>query len=140
MASRRCRWFVLYGTILAVLGLASSGCGSVGSPSGPVTKVSLEFGAAVRHGDGATACRMLTPSAAHEVAQSAGTTCARAITKQGLPNPDRRVKVERYGDSAEVVSSNDTVFLAHLPDGWKITAAGCTPNSGKPYDCIVKGG
>ena len=49
----------------------------------------------------------------------------------------REVKV--YGKDAVAYLERDTVFLARFDDGWRVTAAGCTPNSGRPYDCDVEG-
>ena len=34
----------------------------------------------------------------------------------------------------------DTLFLARFDQGWRVTAAGCTPHGDLPYDCTVKGG
>jgi hypothetical protein len=39
-----------------------------------------------------------------------------------------------------VVLERDTVFLSRFPTGWKVTAAGCVPRPGRPYQCAVKGG
>jgi hypothetical protein len=44
-----------------------------------------------------------------------------------------------YGLQAEVILSGDTVFLSRFEDGWRVIAAGCTPQEGKPFDCLVKG-
>jgi hypothetical protein len=40
----------------------------------------------------------------------------------------------------EVRYAGETAFLVHLRSGWRVMAAGCTPQSGdRPYDCKVKG-
>ena len=49
----------------------------------------------------------------------------------------------RPGDlaiDATAGNGHDTVFLAHFPTGWKITAAGCRPRPQRPYQCEIKGG
>jgi hypothetical protein len=33
----------------------------------------------------------------------------------------------------------DVVFLARYDDGWRVTAAGCVPRPGRPFDCTIKG-
>ena len=35
--------------------------------------------------------------------------------------------------------TGDTVFLLRFPDGWRVSAAGCTPQGEAPYDCEVQG-
>ena len=32
------------------------------------------------------------------------------------------------------------LFLSQFPDGWKVVAAGCIPQPGRPYQCTVEGG
>jgi hypothetical protein len=32
------------------------------------------------------------------------------------------------------------VFLAMSGDTWRITGAGCTPRTDRPYDCVLDGG
>ncbi|MFJ8074301.1 hypothetical protein ACIQ7Q_10275 [Streptomyces sp. NPDC096176] len=74
-----------------------------------------------------------------ELEDSAESACPRALADAGLPDggPTRRVDV--YGGEARVVLGGYTLFLSTFPDGWKITAAGCEPRTGRPYKCLVKG-
>jgi hypothetical protein len=120
--------------------MVAAGCGSQSAGADPVSHVVVDFTAAVARGDGAIACRLLTPETAAEVSQSEGSPCAKAIVQEQLPSPEAWRSVKRYGGSAQVVSTNDVAFLARFPSGWKIVAIGCTPRSSRPYDCIVKNG
>ncbi len=58
----------------------------------------------------------------------------------GLPDSGRVVEVKVYGTRRMVRYDEDVVFLGEFPDGWKVTAAGCSPQAGAPYDCQVQGG
>jgi hypothetical protein len=44
-----------------------------------------------------------------------------------------------WGDEAQVRLSDDTLFLTHTSAGWKVVAAGCTPNGDLPYECRLEG-
>jgi hypothetical protein len=44
--------------------------------------------------------------------------------------------VEVWGAEAQVRLADDTVFLTRTSDGWRVSAAACTPRGeGLPYDC-----
>lgn len=85
------------------------------------------------------ACGLLAPQTLKELEDSEG-PCASALPDelQSAPGPVRSTEV--YGKDAIVRLSSDTVFLARFPDGWRVTAAGCTrAEADRPYDCKVKG-
>ena len=82
------------------------------------------------------ACDDLTPQAAQGLATSES-GCAEQIGDLKLPGGTIRA-VRVWEDRAQVVLSGDTVFLVHLPQGWRIAAAGCRPQSKGPYDCDVE--
>jgi hypothetical protein len=44
-----------------------------------------------------------------------------------------------WGDDAQVRLSGDTLFLTRTGAGWKVVAAGCTPNGDLPYVCRLEG-
>jgi hypothetical protein len=49
--------------------------------------------------------------------------------------------VEVAGESAQVRLDGQVIFLAHFPDGWRVTAAGCVredPDPAVPYECEVQ--
>ncbi|MFD9902955.1 hypothetical protein ACFWX4_01590, partial [Streptomyces sp. NPDC059063] len=82
----------------------------------------------------------LAPGTRDELERSAELPCVRALPDAGLPAGSGVRSVDVYGLRARVVTDRDTLFLSSFPDGWKVTAAGCTPRAEKPYQCLIKGG
>lgn len=117
--------------------LAAAGCAS---PPGPAGSTASRFDAAVGRSDWSTACTMLAPVTRDDLEQSAGTPCADALAQEGLEPARPVVRVEVFGTMAQARMGQDTVFLARFPDGWKVLAAGCSPQVGRPYDCRLQGG
>jgi hypothetical protein len=118
--------------------LAASGCSSVGDRSAAADAVALRLLTAVAGQDGAAACATLAPDTASSVAKD--DPCAKAILDEDLPRPGTVEKTSVYGQWAQVKLSDDTVFLAVFPGGWRVVAAGCTPRGNRPYDCAIQGG
>lgn len=131
---RACR-----GVVPAVLAV-TAGCGAAGSREDAASAAATGFTAALQRSDGRQACALLAPRTLDELEQSEQTSCDRAVIQERLPAGDRVRDVDVYGDQARVVLTDDTLFLAHFPTGWKVTAAGCAPRPEQPYDCTVKGG
>ena len=98
------------------------------------------FYAALARGDGAAACQALAPQTRAEVEKSAKSSCDTAISAAGLPAAGTIRSADTFGQGARVVLANDVVFLSRFGSDWKITAAGCKPQPGKPYDCDLEGG
>jgi hypothetical protein len=98
------------------------------------------FTAAWEQKDGGEVCRLLAPGTRTEVAESAKQPCATAVLDEELPAAGAVRVSEVWGREAQVRMRGDTYFLAEFPAGWRVVAAGCRPQSGKPYDCQVKGG
>jgi len=48
-------------------------------------------------------------------------------------------EVEVYGKDAIVHLDNDVLFVARFDEGWRVTAAGCTPRPDRPFTCTIKG-
>jgi hypothetical protein len=128
------------GIALLALGIPLSACG--GSQDAAVSDVVDEFYASVEDGDGEDACALLVPATRSELEQSSGEECAAAITAEDLDlGSGDGGDVEVYDTMAQARFKGTTAaFLARLPDGWRVLAAGCTPRSVGPYDCKVKGG
>jgi hypothetical protein len=119
--------------------LMVAGCGTDGR-SAAVTSVATRMLQAVARSDGATACDLLAPRTAAEVADSEGKSCPDAILQEHLPAPGRTRSTQVFGQWAQVRMDGDTLFLAVFPDGWRVVAAGCTPRrEDEPYNCAVQG-
>ncbi|MFI5519963.1 hypothetical protein [Streptomyces platensis] len=89
-------------------------------------------------------CAALAPATREELEETAKSGCGPAISQaiegQELPASGAVRGLDVYGEQARVVLAEDTVFLAHFPTGWKVTAAGCRPRPQRPYQCEIKGG
>ncbi|MFC7969405.1 hypothetical protein [Streptomyces cinereoruber] len=98
------------------------------------------FERALEQGDLKTACAALAPDTRSELEESEKKACHVGITAEELPVGGPVGTVDVYGRQARVVLKSDTLFLSQFPDGWKVVAAGCMPEAGRPYQCAVKGG
>lgn len=126
------------GAALAMTAVA--GCGAVDGRGAAAAGVAARMLGAVVARDGSAACALLAPGTLADLEQSADRPCAQAILAEDLPEPGAVVSTEVYGQRAQVRLDGDTVFLAVLPDGWRVVAAGCTVRDDRPYDCVVRGG
>jgi hypothetical protein len=121
----------------ALVLVALAGCGSAGD-RGDVERAAVSFYRAVAAHDGTAACAELSTSAQGTIAP-----CARAVTGLDL-HGGRVVRTRVYMTNALVeLSGGDKVFLGREPDGWKVEAAGCNFDEGKPSDrpadCEIEG-
>ncbi|MEV4636881.1 hypothetical protein AB0J80_05950 [Actinoplanes sp. NPDC049548] len=126
--------------LIALLLAGLAGCSSVDERGDAATDVALRLLAAVDSKDGAAACAMLAPETRAEVEESAGQPCDQAILDEDLPALGSVTGADVYGQWAQVRLSDDTLFLAVFPGGWRVVAAGCTSRGDLPYDCSVQGG
>jgi len=118
---------------------ALAGCGTSGDDQN-ARDAAVRFYRAVAAGDGRAACQELSDGAAASIAP-----CERAVT--GLA-PDlhggRVIRTRVYITNALVeLAGGDKVFLDRAADGWKVDAAGCNFDDGKPADrpadCEIEG-
>lgn len=104
----------------------------------PPERAAQRFVSALRAGDGARACFLLTERARSSVSGATDVPCATAV--KNVPDKDSTVHgVQLWGDAAQVRIGSDVVFLRRLEAGWRISGAACTPRPRGPYDCDVSG-
>jgi hypothetical protein len=128
----------LVGSLL-VLAVALAGCSPVGDRAESAESTAVGFLRDVAAGNGAAACALLAPNTVAELEQSDKKGCAEAIVGEDLPRPGTASGTSVYGQWAQVHLTDDTVFLAVFPGGWRVVAAGCTPQGDRPYDCTLQG-
>lgn len=136
MRTPAAHWLVV--TLLSFLALAT-GCASAGPELAQVGSAAQLFHAALAGSEPQAACELLAPGTLKGLEESAGASCPKALADAGLPDATTVTTTDVYGTNARVVLEGDTVFLARFGTQWKVTAAGCTPRPGLPYDCVVKG-
>ncbi|MBT2383750.1 hypothetical protein J7E86_09155 [Streptomyces sp. ISL-11] len=129
------------GAALTVLALAAvTACGTLSARRDDALAAVTRFEQALAAGRNEPLCAALAPATREELEHSADSPCAQAVGQEELPAAGAVRHVDVYGDQARAVLAHDTLFLAHFPDGWKVTAAGCVPRPQRPYQCAVKGG
>jgi hypothetical protein len=109
------------------------------TPVSPAQHTVTSFYAAIDSSDWSTGCALLAPRTRSDLVASAGTPCGSALADEDLSDPGAVVRVQRFGTMAQVRLTDDTVFASRFADGWKVTAAGCAPVPGHPYDCRLQG-
>jgi hypothetical protein len=85
-----------------------------------------------------SACDLLAPDTRKELESTDG-PCDSSLPQQAAAGGGTVREVQVYGKDAIVHLSTDTVFLARFKDGWRVTAAACTSQGDRPYDCKIKG-
>ncbi|GGW56259.1 hypothetical protein [Streptomyces xantholiticus] len=117
-----------------------SGCGAVSERRDAATAATERFEQALASGQYAEVCRALADVTRQEVEQSTGSPCEQGMSQEKVPDGGRVVHVDVYGRQVRAVLAEDTLFLSLFPAGWKVMAAGCTPQPEQPYQCEIKGG
>jgi len=117
--------------------LALSACAPAGTAAAAAAQ---EFHQAVMAGRLSEACSLLQAETREETARTGGSgSCENQLQGAHLPDAGKSLHSEIYGRNAVVEFEKDTVFLTASQGGWKITAAGCTPQGEAPYTCEVGG-
>jgi len=99
-----------------------------------VRSVVEAYVAALERDDGAGACAQLTPAAREELESSSGMQCREVVTRLDQ-QPGAIAAIDIAAVNAQVdLAGGDTAFLARESEGWRIAAAGCRPEQGKPAD------
>ncbi|MGK5448184.1 hypothetical protein [Streptomyces radiopugnans] len=140
MARRRWRGPQAATTIITAVAALACGCGASQERIEGASGAAVSFAEAVQAGDGAAMCAVLARETKQELERSERTTCDEAVVKQQLATIGPVRETDVHGRQAMVKLKGDTLFLSEMTGGWKITAAGCTPRPGQPYQCQVKGG
>lgn len=125
--------------VVAVAAALTGGCSVPEDRVQAVTDAAEKFVRVTDADDMATACALLAPTVREELADDPGPTCADGLAQADLPFAGEVRATAVYGRQAQVTLDGDTFFLRSSPDGWLVTAAGCTPRTDRPYDCDVKG-
>lgn len=137
MTSRNSKRYAAWPALGALLALA--GCAGQGSAEdAPAADTAERFTQTVT-ADTPAACALLAPQTRVELESGHG-PCDQSLPQSDVPDDAGKVReVKVYGKDAVAYLERDTVFLARFGEGWRVTAAGCTPNGDKPYECDVKG-
>jgi hypothetical protein len=122
---------------LVALGIAGCGTGERADDAAAVTE---SFHAALAKEDGQAACDGLTEEAVSTLERQEKKPCEKAILELGLPKggtvADTRVEVT---SAVTTLAQGGSDFLDEGPDGWKLSAAGCTLTAAdQPYDCQLE--
>jgi hypothetical protein len=123
-----------------LLALAAAGCGAT-DRAPDAAAVAERFHAALEEEDGAAACAELSEQTASKLEQRSESSCQEAVLSLDLPRGGTAADTDVYVTSASVtLAEGGTAFLDEGSDGWKVSAAGCTPTAPDlPYDCVLEG-
>jgi hypothetical protein len=129
----RCASWVLGGA--AVLAMVA---GCAGSEQSAAERAASDFGAALARRDTARACDLLAPATRTTLELDESLPCPVALGTVSLPN-GQVVEASVWSGTAQIRTSEDTLFLTRTSAGWRIAAAGCRPQGEAPYQCRVEG-
>ncbi|WP_251051218.1 hypothetical protein [Streptomyces sp. ISL-86] len=125
------------GVVTAALVLC--GCGASAARQDAALQAGRTFESALASGDYTAACELLAPQSREQLEEDEKKKCAPALQGQDLPHGGAVRGSDVYGRQARLRLEDDTLFLSQFNGGWKVVAAGCTWQSGKPYSCSVRG-
>jgi hypothetical protein len=123
-----------WGTLgLLLLCLGATGCGRTADRE-QATEVADRFFAAVRSGDGATACAQLSADTRKALEKDEQKPCREAIGGVQI-EPGALTEIELYLNNAKAdLDNGDSAFLSLTAQGWRLSAVGCKPGDGPPAD------
>ncbi|AJF63765.1 hypothetical protein [Streptomyces vietnamensis] len=117
-----------------------SACGAPQARLDGATGAGRFFEESLAAGNFAVACGLLAPESREQLEEGEKKPCAKALPSQGLPRGGAVRSVDVYGRQALLRLDGDVLFLSEFDEGWRVTAAGCTPEEGDmPYHCALKG-
>jgi hypothetical protein len=126
---------------LALLALLAGGCGRSDDRE-EVRTVVTRFFDAVEAGDGQAACDQLSEETASALESQEQKPCREAIGSLSLEGGEPAgVEVYLAGATADF-PDGQRAFLSETRDGWRLSAAGCEPQSAEPdeepLDCELE--
>ena len=126
---------------LALLALLAGGCGQSGDRD-EVRTVVTDFFDALEAGDGARACAQLSADTRSALESQEAKPCREAIGSLSLEG-GAPASVEVYMVSAVAgFAGGERAFLSETREGWRLSAAGCEPQSAEPaeepFDCVLE--
>jgi uncharacterized protein YceK len=127
--------------MLVLVCAALAGCGTTTRDT-DTAGVSDRFHSALDDGDGAAACRELSSETRKKLERDEGQACDEAILGLDLPAGATAARAKVYVTTAlvELEGPPSSEFLDEGPDGWKISAAGCSSGApDRPFDCELEG-
>ena len=96
------------------------------------------FSTAIEQKDGEAACQQLSQDTQSKLESQEQRPCEEAVLTLELSGGDV-VSVDVSETSAAVdLDAGGRAYLDKTPDGWRISAAGCDPLPGQPYDCELE--
>lgn len=125
---------------LCVTGALVTACGAPAARVEGARSAGEAFERALSAGDHEKACRLLAPETLRQLQEDERKPCAQVLGSEELPRAGQVHATEVYGRQAVLRLGGDTVFLSQFSGGWKVVAAGCTPQGEQPYQCKLKGG
>ncbi|MEV4940697.1 hypothetical protein [Streptomyces zaomyceticus] len=127
-------------TAAAVAATLLCGCGAPAARVDGARQAGVAFEQALADADYGRACALMAPQTREELEDNEGKPCGPALEGQDLSAAGGEPDTQVYGRQALLRLPDDTLFLSQFADGWKVTAAGCAPQTSEPYRCSVKGG
>ncbi|KOY56021.1 hypothetical protein ADK59_21565 [Streptomyces sp. XY332] len=124
---------------MAAVVVALCGCGAPAPRLDAARQAGAAFEQALAATDYPRACALLAPQTRRQLEADESKPCGPALQGQELPTAGDVQSTQLYGRQALLRLSDDTLFLSQFDDGWKVVAAGCTPEADKPYRCSLKG-
>ena len=124
--------------VLLVVAAAFAGCGRADDDFA-VGTVTTRFLAAVEAGDGERACTLLSAGAVDALEHDESSACREAAPALEL-EPAAFTRTQVFATEAKVdFSGGKSAFLELTSEGWRISAAGCTPQGDdEPYECELE--
>jgi hypothetical protein len=127
--------------LAAVSALGAAGCGR-SDDRDAVRAVSERFFAALDAGDGAAACEQLSVDTRDKLEGDEQKPCREAITSLQIEGGEIGAVAVYLTNATVELAGGERAFVSDTAQGWRLTAAGCTPAKGdpkqEPLDCELE--